>query len=284
MKNNQITLQNYFENTRVSFKEVMGLTEIPAEEKHFKLVFTSEYDCKYYSDGNAIIRISNCWGMVGDCYWLIAGESQKTGGKTRMGIAYLEDFELRENNSWSTMQDLYNLLSPDLIVTEVFPTTQQSNLMIGYDHYDTVESYFEYDITQKGPCNHKIGWGIKPYDSNKFTLIPNLLISGDENTLMVNDNVVIPTHMVTRDKIVFAVMLSQMTDMVKEVYWNYLYDSDFAKILDKSNIKYQISEDPNYTFIFNLKNETIKVKMQDTCDAMGVISSRVEKIAFEAEG
>jgi hypothetical protein len=265
-----VTIDNFFQNTRVSFYELKSMPE------GFEKFFTSESGSKYYKNSNEteVIRVSDHWGMMKDCFWLIAGESQKAGDQ-RIGWSSLESFEVRKDNQWKTMKDLYDLLPKSIEIDLV--TKKKCWAVI--NGWDVVEAFQAQD--SKSECNCRLGWNIKDSKSGEYVFPQNIKIDGeDEYTLSINEgakrNIILPCYHDRRETFIFACLLTKSTKkwLINE---ECLYSQDFPDILRKSGVDFELVDD---YFVFKLKDEIIKVKFNEAIDSQGTILDFVNSIEF----
>ena len=259
------TIIDFFQNSRISWDESGEIPEGAAE------LFISDSGSKYYTINNKketfIIRVSDHWGMVFDCYWLIAGETQKTG-EQRIGCARLSDFEDKKPNSWSSLKELYELLPEESFeIVEVL--TQLCLIVIDYSYYvhRSVDDY--------GRRNDKIGWTLRSI-SAPIHLPANILIEGEGRDNLTINGISVPSSC-SRESIVFAVGMAKLSNHLQENMDNVYYSNDFPDLFKVSGIPFQQEGDD---FIFKIKNETLRVTMEKACDSQAIFSSFVKEIKF----
>lgn len=262
------TIIDFFVNSRISWDE---LGEIPMDAT---AIFVSDSASKYYTINDKketfIIRVSDHWGMVYDCYWLIAGETQKSG-EQRIGCARLNDFEDKKSNSWSSLKELYELLPEEPFeIVEVWKNSFM-NIINGFG-YDAKKA-----MGPHGRCNAKVGWTFYSIAMGSYINLPaNILIKGDdEYNLTINNIGLSPSS--NRESIVFVVGMSMLSSHLQESPDNVYYSSYFPELFKQSGIPF-IQEGDD--FIFKIKKETLRVTMKEACDEQASFTFFIKKIAF----
>jgi hypothetical protein len=286
--------RDYFDKTRVSFMEVLDL---PEEKIPFKKLLSSKTengdndDDDYYfpPHGNSFLRVSNYWGVINDshlgiknCCWLIAGEEQ-TSGKRRVGQAYFTDFEDFQDNSWSSLKELYEILPKTfeiseaeliewLLVDEQLDYRQRVNMI----------------VTEKcGPngINNKRGWILKTAGKN-YDLPDRITVKESNEKFVLVDGVRVPKE-TNRDVFIFAIVLSRLTQkiLLKDTISAYIngawlnHSSSFSLLLGKI-FEMPYNQESN-CFTFKIAEETVIVKMTEgTGKERLPFVSWVEKIKF----
>lgn len=259
-------ITDFFRNSRISWDE---LEEMPRDVAE---LFVSDSGSRYFTATDKketfIIRVSDHWGMVFDCYWLIAGEAQKSG-EQRIGCARLSDFEDKQPSSWSSLKELYELLPEESF--EIVEVWKESKMItINRDSYDAQGS-----TDSRGQRHDKIGWTLRSI-STPIHLPANILIEGqDQYDLTINGISV--SFLCDRESIVFAVGMSKLSNHLQEKADNVYYSSDFPDLFRVSGIPFQQEGDD---FIFKIKNETLRVTMKEACDSQAPLTSFIKKIEF----
>jgi hypothetical protein len=276
----QKTMIDFYHTSRVSWYELEQIPPLASE------IFFSEEGSRYYTvfdaDQTAIIRVSNHWGMVNDCFWLIAGEAQG-GGQDRIGCAHLSDFEDRSQSQWKTCKDLKKLLPEGEI--EIVPVFKKEvELMINRHSYKAKQASSAY-----GFCNARIGWTLYSGDKHAY-LPPNMTITGENQDSLKIKGTRIP-YATNRNTMMFAYVLSKLiqenhpvgsVDSLDRMFESINQERPFFKgnwllaILEHWRVLF--TREGEY-FVFHIQDETIKVLVVENLKG-GLLSSFVKEIEF----
>jgi hypothetical protein len=279
LRTNGKTLEDFFQASRVSFMDIgeklpNNLIKIPVPEN----------DSNYYTEPSRslIIRESASWGLVGECFWLLAGDVPDSS-KKRIGCANLADFEkFKASNGWIRLKNIYDSLPKEqLEIVNVWQ--EESGVIIEGSFYKCRRA-----TSKHGPCNNPAGWAF--YQGNKHVSLPPVInVTGEDISSLKIKGFNIP-NILTREAIIFAVLLDEIVPdslkygdvqifnqelkMLNEI--RNFQQNDFSELLKRWGITFMFK---NYYFMFSLNNEIIKIKIKESDQEEKIISC-IKEIEF----
>lgn len=266
------TAENFFQNSRVSFMDIgeelpRNLVKIPVPEPN----------TDYYTDlkQSLIIRESKNWGLVGQCFWLLAGEVPDST-KKRIGLAYLNDFQqFKPGNGWIRLKDIYDLL-PDGQLEIVHVRKEESEIIIGETSYKCQQAASKY-----GFCHSHIGWTV--YRGDQCAKLPATINVMERDGSLKIKGFNVP-RVLNRDEIIFTVLLDEIIPdrLSKEKETETLNNTrnfrpeNFGGLLKKYGIAFMSKND---YFMFKVNDEIIKIKIKEASQEKTIISC-IQEISF----